>query len=80
MTTAELQKALDQIYVPRDYYSINKGGLPNEKLCIVNDGGWCVYYSERGHKAGLKYFETESAACEYFYNKMKKYSIYYGTL
>ena len=38
------------------------GGLPNEKLCIVKEDKWQVYYSERGNKSGLKIFETETEA------------------
>ena len=74
MTVFELEKKLNQINVPRDYYSILLGGLPSETLCIVNNNDmWQVYYSERGQKTGLKTFETESEACEYFYNKLRKY-------
>ena len=50
------------------------GGFPNEKLCIVKEESWQVYYSERGHKSGLKIFETEAEACEFFYRKMKRYA------
>lgn len=49
-------------------------GLPNERFCIVKEDMWQVYYSERGKKAGQKLFETEEEACEYFYEKMKRYS------
>lgn len=57
-----------------DLYSIMTGGLPNENLCIVKDGKWQVYYSERGNKSGLKIFETETEACEYFLHKIKRYA------
>lgn len=29
---------------------------------------WEVYYSERGEKISVKPFDTESEACEYFYD------------
>ena len=31
-------------------------------------------YSERGRKSGLKVFDTETEACEFFLRKMKRYS------
>ena len=72
MTIIELESELEQMGVPSDFYSIMIGGLPNEKLCIVRENKWKVYYSERGSKNGLKTFETE--ACEYFLRKMKRYA------
>ena len=72
MTIIELENELEQMGVPSDFYSIMIGGLPNEKLCIVRENKWKVYYSERGSKNGLKTFETE--ACEYFLRKMKRYA------
>ncbi|NLK78583.1 MAG: hypothetical protein GX284_12950 [Clostridiales bacterium] len=74
MTIKELEQELEQIGVPKDLYSIMIGGLPNEKLCIVREGKWQVYYSERGNKSGLKVFETETEACEFFLRKMKRYA------
>lgn len=75
MTVIELEEKLDEIGVPKDLYSIMVGGLPNEKLCIIKTEQWEIYYSERGHKVGMKKFETETEACEYFYKKMKRYGI-----
>ena len=74
MTINELKNKLDEIGVSQDLYSIMIGGLPNERLCIVKEEMWQVYYSERGRKVGQKVFETEEEACEYFYEKMKRYS------
>ncbi len=75
MTIHELVKELEALRVPEDTYSILAGGYPNERLCITNEQAeWQVYYSERGRKSGLKTFSDEEEACEYFYNKLKKYS------
>lgn len=74
MLVKELKNKLNEIGVPQDLYSIMTGGLPNERLCIVQAEMWQVYYSERGKKAGLKFFETEEEACEYFYETMKRFS------
>ena len=74
MTTVELESALVEMEISSDLYSIMTGGLPNERLCIVKENGWQVYYSERGYKSGLKIFETETEACEYFLRKIKRYA------
>lgn len=57
--------------IPKEAFSIIDGGyqFPSETYClnIVNDK-FEYYYSERGMKTGLKKFDTENEACEYFYN------------
>ena len=73
MTIDELEEYLNEIGIKKDLYSIMKGGLPNERLCIVKEDAWQVYYSERGRKSGIKNFNSESEACEYFINKIKRY-------
>ncbi len=74
MTIKELESTLVQMGISDELYSIMTGGFPNEKLCIVNEDKWQVYYSERGNKSGLKIFETEAEACEYFLRKIKRYA------
>ena len=74
MTIIELECELLQLRISDDLYSIMTGGLPNEKLCIVKEDKWKVYYSERGNKSGLKVFETETEACEYFLREIKRYA------
>ena len=74
MTIDELQKELNKLGVSQDLYSLMIGGFPNEILCIVKEESWQVFYSERGHKSGLKIFDTETEACEFFLRKMKRYS------
>ena len=74
MTVEQLEKELEMMEVPQELYSIMVGGLPSEKLCITKEDKWQVYYSERGGKSGLKLFETESEACEFFLRKMKRYA------
>jgi hypothetical protein len=66
MNLKGLKQELERLNIPPSEYSLI-GGLPNESYCIdVNDGVWEVYYSERGNKTGLKIFEDENSACEYF--------------
>lgn len=74
MTVYELKKNLDEIGVSDDLYSIMIGGFPNDKLCLVKEETWQVYYSERGKKVGEKFFEREEDACAYFFEKLKRYS------
>ena len=74
MTVVELERKLNEMGIRSDLYSIMAGGLPNEQLCIAKDEFWQVYYSERGHRSGLREFETETEACEYFLKKIKRYA------
>ena len=74
MDIYELESKLKKSGVPKDCYSIMKGGLPNEALCLTAEGdNWIVYYNERGKRTGLTTFKSESEACIYFYNKLKIY-------
>lgn len=69
MTKKELVQKLKEKKIPRDFYALD-GGLPNEALCLNYDrkrNTWEVYYSERGQKTGLKSFDREEEACDYFY-------------
>lgn len=72
MKVFELEEKLNKLGIPKDTYSILKGGLPNERLCIVKEEKRCVYYSEKGRRSGLKKFQTETEACEYFFEKIKR--------
>lgn len=72
MKVFELEEKLNKLGIPKDTYSILKGGLPNERLCIVKEEEWCVYYSEKGRRSSLKKFQTETEACEYFFEKIKR--------
>ena len=74
MTVAALEHKLNEMGIPNNLYSILRGDLPNEKLCLAKEDTWQVYYSERGRKSGLKEFATEAEACEYFLGKMERYA------
>ncbi len=72
MTLAELESSLAISNVPKDAYCLT-GGLPNEAYCIVEaNGKWQVYYSERGSRSGLKDFDTEPDACNYFLDTLMR--------
>ncbi|WP_084781651.1 hypothetical protein [Paenibacillus sp. D9] len=70
MNIKELESRLTSENIQRDVYSL-KGGLPNEAYCISESNGtWEVYYSERGGKSGLRVFQNEEEACQYFYDSL----------
>jgi len=63
-----LESRLISENIRKDIYSLN-GGFPNEAYCISqNNREWEVYYSERGNKSGLRIFQSEEEACQYFYD------------
>lgn len=67
MRKSELLEILKKEKVSPNSYSLN-GGLPNEAYCLNKvNGTWEVYYSERGRKTGLKTFDSEDEACNYFF-------------
>lgn len=73
MKIIDLEKELRELNISQEIYSILKGGLPNEQLCLVKcENNWEVYYSERGRKSGLKIFTDEESACNYFFEKVKQ--------
>ena len=46
-------------------YSL-RGGAPDECFILNRfNGGWEVFYSERGNRNGQKWFKTEEEACEH---------------
>lgn len=65
MKKEKLRSILINKGVSRSYYSL-EGGLPNEKLCLnYEKEKWIVYYSERGIRTGIQYFDNEDDACDY---------------
>ena len=72
MTKFDLQRELIKEGIRPDACSL-EGGMPNDAYCLDENGGeWSIYYSERGSRQGLKLFSSESAACAYFLDLLKK--------
>lgn len=72
MSYEELKKYLIDNKVPSLLYSLN-GGMDEGKLCIDNvHGRWMIYWVERFTQYGIKFFENESEACQYFYDEISK--------
>jgi hypothetical protein len=67
MTRSELLDKLQASRIPADSYCLS-GGLPSECYILAAcDGGWQVYYSERGQKTNCRDFSEESAACDHLF-------------
>ena len=72
MDRQQLEKLLLASNVPNDVYSLT-GGLPSEAFCLEKEKErWHVYYSERGIKTNIGYFENEESACECLLKEIKK--------
>ena len=66
MNIKELKELLIKKNIPLDLYSL-EGGLPNESYCIEKIGNkWHFYYSERGIKRTIAYFDNEEKAVDAF--------------
>lgn len=74
MKVSELCNELERLGISKELYSIMSGGMPNEKLCLVYENGWKIYYSERGERTGEMSYSNEEEACEVFLRKVKRYS------
>jgi hypothetical protein len=65
MNRERLQELTRAEHIRDDAYSLD-GGLPFERYVLsITEGGWAVYYSERGERVGLREFQTEDDACSY---------------
>ncbi len=76
MNRQELQIKLDELNIPKSWYSLDGEVMPN-KTILQKGGGkqglWVIYgIDERGNKSDFKEFYYEEEACEYFYQRMKK--------
>lgn len=72
MDIEELKKFLISKNVSSDLYSLD-GGLPNESYCIekINDK-WHLYYSERGIKSTISFYDNEDDVVCGFLKEIKK--------
>lgn len=72
MNKQELEETLLKYKVPKELYSLS-GGLPSEAYCMERQTDkWQVYYSERGIKTNIGYFESEEEACNCLLMEIKK--------
>jgi len=63
MNIAEMKLYFERNNVPEEYYVID--GLGGGEVDGIGkiDGRWASYYSERGKKSDITYFDTEDEAC-----------------
>ena len=63
MNRRELRAAAEREGTRDNAYSLD-GGLPVEQFVLsIVEGGWSVYYSERGKRNDETFFDTEDEAC-----------------
>ena len=73
MNIKELNELLLVKNVPQDLYSL-EGGLPSESYCIEKtEDKWHLYYSERGVKETINYYDTEEEVVDAFLSEIDKY-------
>ena len=66
----ELAEQLRTIQAPANSYAI--GEINDEALCLVEEnGGWSIFYSERGLRTEEQRFSDENSACEAFLHRPK---------
>ena len=73
MNRLSLAELLNADRVRPDVYSVD--GLPlsrvDERLVLENvEGGWAVYYAERGGRSGERRFDTEHEACHFMLDRL----------
>ena len=74
MKLAETISLIRSAGVP-DHFHVTDGGLGTGE-CVgiepVVDGGWSIYYNERGRKSPLEIHPNEDAACHAFLRHMDR--------
>lgn len=63
MNRDELRAALDREGVRPSAYSLDGREPENRYVLAIRDGGWAVYFCERGREIDVEEFETEDEAC-----------------
>lgn len=63
MSVESFRRAADAAGIVRASYSVT-GGLPDDTYvaCRESDGGWCVYFAERGQRVNEVRFASEDEA------------------
>ena len=71
MKIKELKKVVSRMYIPSSCHNLN-GGTPSDTYCLERfRKQWVIYYSERGKKYDIEYYDSEERACEVFYRILK---------
>lgn len=64
MNRHDFAKAADELGIRRSAYSLSGGEPPEQYVLELTEGGWVVYYSERGLRRDETFFDTEAEACD----------------
>jgi len=72
MNITEMKTYFEQNNVPDEYYVIDELGAGEVVGIGKIDGRWTNYYSERGKKRSIKYFDSEDEACEALIKKISR--------
>ncbi|MQB02342.1 MAG: hypothetical protein GEU78_19310 [Actinobacteria bacterium] len=68
MDRYQLRNFLDREGISRNAYAFGRPGRDEQSVLSPIEGGWTVYYWERGLKTSVKEFETEDEACRYLFD------------
>lgn len=64
MNRADLRAAAEREGVLPSSYSL-EGGVPDDTYVLsIEEGGWSVYFAERGRRIDESRFDTEDEACD----------------
>jgi len=66
MNIKNLKIELKNNNVPKDSYTLLSSPQDDSLVLERNEGGWYVFYCERGLRTGEKFFSVEGDACKYF--------------
>lgn len=72
MNIIQLEKELDNLSIPKNYYSINGDWVADTYILTQAYAKWeYFYYDEKGNKEGFKSFNDENEASEYLLKKLR---------
>ena len=73
MRIEELKEKLNELKVPKEWYSINEGLKFDAYILNKVYYYWeYFYFDERGGQNEYRKFDNESDACMFFFNKLDK--------
>jgi hypothetical protein len=64
VTRAELQAAAEREGIKPNAFSLDGWHADETYVLCIEDGGWSVYFAERGRRIDESRFETEDEACD----------------
>jgi hypothetical protein len=68
----ELQKALDELGVDPRSYRLSSSAESDVYVLERSQGGWAVFYSERGERNDEVWVPDEAEACTIFFERLRR--------